>query len=103
MIVLVIKGDRLNVFSLVSGTSLSKLPMDGFTLTEILRLHFLSSGAKGSETNNRWRYQQRGGYTPQDDAGLEFRRNETTILKSLAETNVFDLNEGGWLTCGFWK
>ena len=76
------------------GMSLKELPVDSFTVTEVLRLHFLASGAKGSDNNNRFRYQQRGAYTDHDDAGLEFRRQEVNIIKDLAEKNVFDLEPG---------
>ena len=73
---------------------MNKLHIDGFTLTEILRLHFLASGAKGSERNNSFRYTQRGGYGATDDAGLEFKRQEAAVIKSLGEANMFDLNPG---------
>ena len=79
-----------------SGTPLNKLHIDGFTLTEITRLHFLASGAKGSERNARFRYQNRGGYSATDDAGLTFKRNEAAIIKALGESNMFDLNPGTW-------
>ena len=58
----------------------------------MLRLHFLASGAKGSDRNDRFRFQQRGGYTSTDDAGLDFKRREAAILKTLSESNIFDLN-----------
>ena len=68
--------------------------MDAFTVTEVLRIHFLASGAKCSDSNSKFRYQQRGGYTSMDDAGLEFRRNEPGIMKSLGVDNIFDLSPG---------
>ncbi|XP_060068944.1 bromodomain adjacent to zinc finger domain protein 1A-like [Ylistrum balloti] len=73
------------------GSLLKKLPLDSFTLSEILRLHLLSSGARGKEKNIKYRYQQRGGYTSQDDPGLDFRRQEQAILKNLSSFCVFDL------------
>ena len=73
------------------GATLKNLHLDGFTITEIVRLHFLSSGARASEKSVKFRYQQRGGYTSYDDAGLEFRKQEASILKSLGEANIFDL------------
>ncbi|KAL3873559.1 hypothetical protein ACJMK2_036658 [Sinanodonta woodiana] len=75
----------------VHGLSLRKLPLDNFTLTEILRLHILGSGAEANLRNAKFRYQQRGGYTPIDDAGLEFKRQEAAVLRNLAKENIYDL------------
>lgn len=76
------------------GTSLSKLPLDKFTLTEVVRLHFLSSGAEGAAANVRFRYQQRGAYSSMDDPGLEFRKHEMAILKMLGGQSIYDLEAG---------
>ncbi|KAI8482743.1 Bromodomain adjacent to zinc finger domain protein 1A [Branchiostoma belcheri] len=73
------------------GTSLRELPLEGTSLSEVLRLHLLSSGSRPSSNRAKFWYQQRGGYTPTDDPGIEFRMNEPKILKSLANGNVFDL------------
>lgn len=79
---------------LFAGTTLRKLPLDNFTLTEILRLHILASGAQGNLGNAKFRYQQRGGYMPIDDAGLDFKRREPQIVSKLAVENVYDLSPG---------
>ncbi|KAK3092925.1 hypothetical protein FSP39_008962 [Pinctada imbricata] len=76
---------------LTHGTLLRKLPLDSFTLTEIVRLHILASGAKVSDKNVKYRYQQRGGYTSQDDPGLLFKCKEPTVIRSLATENIFDI------------
>ena len=81
-------------FFIFPGVPLRKLPIDSFTLSEIIRLHFVSSGAKLSSSTGRFRYQQRGGYTEMDDPGLDFSMHEQAILKSLATENVFDLSPG---------
>lgn len=73
------------------GTTLRKLPLDNFTLTEILRLHLLASGAQGNMANAKFRYQQRGGYMPIDDAGLDFKKREPEIVNKLAVDNIYDL------------
>lgn len=65
--------------------------MNSFTVTEILRLHLLSSGARINENGARWRYQQRGGYTNEDDPGLHFRLKEPHIIKLLATHSVVQL------------
>ncbi|XP_052058413.1 bromodomain adjacent to zinc finger domain protein 1A-like [Mytilus californianus] len=76
---------------LTHGLLLKKLPLDSFTLSEIVRLHLLSSGAKVSDKNVKYRFQERGGYTSLDDPGLEFRRRETALLKNLSLQSIFDL------------
>ena len=68
--------------------------MDNFTLTEVLRLHFLASGARSTDNSGRFRYQQRGGYTQLDDAGLEFKRREVQLIKRLGERSLYDLDPG---------
>ncbi|XP_070577872.1 bromodomain adjacent to zinc finger domain protein 1A-like isoform X2 [Ptychodera flava] len=73
------------------GTTMRQLPIDAYTISEVLRLHFLASGAKTSTADAKYRYQQRGGYTPLDDAGLEFRMHEAGILRSLTTGNIYDL------------
>jgi bromodomain adjacent to zinc finger domain protein 1A len=74
--------------------SLRDLPIDNFTLSEVLRLHLLASGASTALGNIRWQYQQRGGYTACDDPGLELKRNAPGLMKLLADSNVFDLDPG---------
>lgn len=73
------------------GCTLKKLPLDSFTLSEILRLHLMSSGAAANEKNAKYRFQMRGGYTSLDDPGLEFRRQEPALLRKLSMENLFDL------------
>lgn len=84
----------VNICIALLGTPLSKLQLDPFTVTEILRLHVLSSGAKVSEEYNKFRYQQRGGYTSMDDPGLELRRSDPALVRALSTQNIFDLSPG---------
>lgn len=84
------------------GAPLSKLPMYSLTVSEILRMHLLSSGAKINEVGARWRFQQRGGYTHEDDPGLHLRHTHPQILHALSVYNVVQLNTGdklAILTC----
>lgn len=74
------------------GVSLGQLPMYSLTVTEILRLHLLASGARITETGSRWRYQQRGGYCNEDDPGLYLRQNNPNLIKLLAYHNVVQLS-----------
>lgn len=68
--------------------------LDPLTVSEVLRLHLLASGAKGSSSSVKFRYQSRGGYTSLDDAGIELKKDFPHILSSLATGNVFDLDIG---------
>lgn len=80
------------MLSYIVGLLLKKLPLDSFTLSEIIRLHLLSSGAKVSDKNVKYRFQERGGYTSLDDPGLEFRKRETALFKNLTTHSIFDLS-----------
>lgn len=73
------------------STPLHKLSVDHLSISEILRLHILSSGAKPSEKDVKWRSQQRGGYTETDDPGLQLRLEEPQVIKTLSSGTVFDL------------
>jgi bromodomain adjacent to zinc finger domain protein 1A len=73
------------------GTPLNQLPLDSQTCSEILRLHLLSSGSATGDNCARWRYQQRGGYNPQDDPGLLLKIKDPHILKALCSKHVTQL------------
>ncbi|BET01786.1 ATP-dependent chromatin assembly factor large subunit [Nesidiocoris tenuis] len=77
------------------GLPLGQLQLDTSTITEMLRLHLLMSGAlhQGSKTN-KWRYQARGGYFSSDDPGLHLRMNHPDLIEKLASQSVFDLEMG---------
>lgn len=74
------------------GLALRDTLLDQFTLTEVLRLHLMSSGARANSKNARFRYQQRGGYYSLDDPGLELRKQDPQLLKKLQTGNIFDLS-----------
>ncbi|XP_077118877.1 bromodomain adjacent to zinc finger domain protein 1A [Ranitomeya variabilis] len=73
------------------GCSLKELDLDSCTLSEILRLHILASGAESNSANAKYRYQKQGGFLATDDACLELRINHPAILKKLSSTSVYDL------------
>lgn len=73
------------------GTILRNFPMDSFSVTEILRLHLLSSGA-------RPRVSWQGVVSPSEDPGLYFKMEEAELLKKLEKISVFELNCGNY--CG---
>ena len=68
--------------------------MDSLTVSEILRLHLLSSGSRSSEIRTKWRYQQRGGYSSADDPGVQLREEDAHILHALAKSTVYELSIG---------
>ncbi|KAJ0173447.1 hypothetical protein K1T71_010596 [Dendrolimus kikuchii] len=74
------------------GTPLSKLPLDPTTVSEVLRLHILSSGSAAGSRCAAWRYQQRGGYCSAEDAGLGLRVRRPDLLRRLASTHLHDLH-----------
>lgn len=74
------------------GLPIARLPLYSLTVSEVLRLHLLASGARIKEYGARWRYQERGGYTNEDDPGLYMRLHQTYILKALAVHNVVQLS-----------
>lgn len=43
---------------LYQGVPLSKVTLDSVTLTEVLRLHLLSSGGRSGETSSKWRSEE---------------------------------------------
>lgn len=76
------------------GCSLKQLDLDSCTLSEILRLHILSSGADCGFTNAKFRYQKQGGFGSTDDPCVELRLSNHGLLKKLSCTSVYDLLPG---------
>lgn len=76
------------------GIPLHLLPLYSLTASEVLRLHLLSSGARLQETGTRWRYQERGGYTSEDDPGLYLRLHQPHILQVLSCHDIVELPIG---------
>ncbi|XP_048340741.1 bromodomain adjacent to zinc finger domain protein 1A isoform X1 [Sphaerodactylus townsendi] len=76
------------------GCNLKNLDLDSCTLSEILRLHILASGADVTSANAKYRYQKRGGFDTTDDACMELRLSNPGLLKKLSCTSVYDLSAG---------
>ncbi|XP_060735647.1 bromodomain adjacent to zinc finger domain protein 1A isoform X2 [Tachysurus vachellii] len=76
------------------GCSLKQLDLDSCTLSEILRLHILASGAECNYTNAKFRYQKQGGFGSTDDPCVELRLSAPSLLKKLSCTAVYDLLPG---------
>ncbi|XP_039597065.1 bromodomain adjacent to zinc finger domain protein 1A [Polypterus senegalus] len=79
---------------LYQGCSLKQLDLDSCTLSEILRLHILASGADATSANAKYRYQKQGGFGSMDDACVELRLSNPALLKKLSTTPVYDLLPG---------
>lgn len=74
----------------IQGRSLKTIGLDVYTISEMLRLYFITSGASHDSKIKYW-YQQRGGYTHMDECGIDFALNEKHILKKLETMNVYEL------------
>lgn len=72
------------------GLTVAEMPLYSLTVTEILRLHLLTSGAQINSVGAKWRYQERGGYDG-DDPGLEFCLKDPDIVKYLSCHNIVEL------------
>lgn len=73
------------------GLNLSQMLIDGLTITEILRLHLLSSGCNKPFNLERWRYLQRGGYLAEDNPGIQLQLDHPHIIPHLAIHHVAEL------------
>ncbi|XP_026086004.1 bromodomain adjacent to zinc finger domain protein 1A-like isoform X2 [Carassius auratus] len=76
------------------GCSLKQLDLDSCTLSEILRLHILASGADCMSTNAKFRYQKQGGFGSTDDPCVELCLSNQCLLKKLSCIAVYDLLPG---------
>lgn len=78
------------------GQRVQDLHMDSLTVTEILRLHLLASGARVSAASQRFRSRARGGFCSTDDAGFQLLRDSRTreIIRLLESATVFELEPG---------
>lgn len=83
------------------GCSLKSLDLDSCTLSEILRLHILASGADVTSANAKYRYQKRGGFDATDDACMELRLSNPSLVKKLSSTSVYDLTPGNFCRLEF--
>uniref|UniRef100_A0A8D8PWH5 Bromodomain adjacent to zinc finger domain protein 1A n=1 Tax=Cacopsylla melanoneura TaxID=428564 RepID=A0A8D8PWH5_9HEMI len=74
------------------GVHFPQIPVDFYTITEVLRLHLLLSGSRMEDFILRWRYEQRGGYRAFDDPGVLFRQKRPDIMEHLAVKSVYELS-----------
>lgn len=74
------------------STKINEMVMDSTTISELLRLHLLGSGASVSERTSKYRFASRGGYKSQDDPGLILATKYPHIIKFLSQYSVFQLS-----------
>ncbi|XP_050421554.1 bromodomain adjacent to zinc finger domain protein 1A isoform X2 [Adelges cooleyi] len=70
------------------GQQLNKITLLPTVISEVLRLHLLSSGGKHSDRMAKWIYQERGNYCPTDDPGLTIRLQRPDLLESLSHHHI---------------
>ncbi|XP_037807459.1 bromodomain adjacent to zinc finger domain protein 1A [Lucilia sericata] len=71
---------------------LNELPLDALTVSEVLRLHILSSGAVvRNKTAEKWRIMYRNGYTSSEDPGIALRAQFPHIVRALKLYTVYQL------------
>ncbi|XP_030370028.1 bromodomain adjacent to zinc finger domain protein 1A [Scaptodrosophila lebanonensis] len=71
---------------------INELPLDALTLSEVLRLHLLSSGAAVTERAEKWRVMYRNGYSSREDPGLELRMQHAHILRALKNYSIYQFS-----------
>ncbi|XP_055853376.1 bromodomain adjacent to zinc finger domain protein 1A [Episyrphus balteatus] len=70
---------------------LNQLPLDAHTISEVVRLHFLASGANVNEKAERYRLMYRNGYYSSEDPGLVFRMQQPHVLRALKMYTIYQL------------
>lgn len=70
---------------------INELPIDSQTVSEVLRLHLLSSGANVKERTDKWRIMYRNGYSSSEDPGLHLRMRNPHILRALRMYTIYQL------------
>lgn len=75
----------------IHGRNIFKIGLDDFTITEMIRLYYITCGGTLSDSMNKFLYQQRGGYSKYDELGIEFSLNYKDIIYKLENTSVFEL------------
>ncbi|KFB35381.1 AGAP000668-PA-like protein [Anopheles sinensis] len=71
-----------------------ELPLDYLTVSEVLRLHILASGALVEDHTAKHRHLNRGGFVNSDDPGLRFVHDYPHILRALKSYPVYQLPIG---------
>jgi bromodomain adjacent to zinc finger domain protein 1A len=72
------------------GRSVKNIGLDVYTISEMLRLYFITSASPHHSKIKFW-FQQRGGYTRMDEIGIDFVLNEKHIIQKLEIYSVYEL------------
>ena len=76
------------------GCGLSEVRIDSCTISEVLRLYFISSGGNPYSFDRKMhRIMRRGNYTDRDNPCVSFTLDHSDIIEALENTCVFDLSE----------
>nr|XP_002126456.1 bromodomain adjacent to zinc finger domain protein 1A isoform X1 [Ciona intestinalis] len=72
------------------GFPLSKLELDSYTVTEVLRIYLISSSCRPRPEDRVWRYQHRGSYTVFDDTPLKLCFDQPKLVQKLSKLSIYD-------------
>ncbi|KRZ67027.1 Bromodomain adjacent to zinc finger domain protein 1A [Trichinella papuae] len=73
------------------GVSVYRLPVDGYTLSEVVRIYFQSSGHFTGCRNGRFRNLHRGSFKSYDDQAFNFSIKRPELIESLRRVSVYEL------------
>ncbi|KAL1245852.1 Bromodomain adjacent to zinc finger domain protein 1A [Trichinella spiralis] len=73
------------------GVSVYRLPIDGYTLSEVVRIYFESSGHFTGSRNGRFRAMHRGSFKSYDDQAFNFAIQRPELISSLRQISIYDL------------
>uniref|UniRef100_A0A914X6T8 Uncharacterized protein n=1 Tax=Plectus sambesii TaxID=2011161 RepID=A0A914X6T8_9BILA len=84
-----VKHERVR---LIHGQSARHLPVDAFTLSEVLRLQIATAGYYTGQVTARFRYTHRGGFRCWDDDGLLLKIKHPELFDRLNKETIFDFS-----------
>ncbi|KFD48713.1 hypothetical protein M514_10424 [Trichuris suis] len=76
----------------IHGLSARYLPLDGYTLTEVLRVYFIVSGYFTGSKNAKFRYLSRGGFKCIDDQAFQFVLSHRDFVDRLKTESVYEFS-----------
>ncbi|VDO95551.1 unnamed protein product [Soboliphyme baturini] len=76
----------------IHGVSVRNLPLNSFTLSEVFRLYFKTSGYYTGANTARFRYHSRGGYKCIDDQALFFRIDHENLVERLSSDCIYQFS-----------
>uniref|UniRef100_A0A5S6R244 Bromodomain adjacent to zinc finger domain protein 1A n=1 Tax=Trichuris muris TaxID=70415 RepID=A0A5S6R244_TRIMR len=76
----------------IHGMSARYLPLNGYTLTEVLRVYFTVSGYFTGTKNAKFRYLSRGGFKCIDDQAFQFALAHRDFVERLKTESLYDFS-----------